>query len=124
MKLEASLTEDIHAGVQVIQSEIANLTWELQVLKKDKETRSKVWCTKWKREGHYKDQFSMFKDYTASGVPNLINLGLLCEICRTRGQHHCEDCYLLYVYVQTTKNLFCNFCRSIGHDEKIIEVMT
>ena len=46
MKLEASPIGDAHTRVQKIQSQLANLTLELQDLKKGKETRSEVWCTK------------------------------------------------------------------------------
>ena len=87
MKLKASLIGDTHAGVQQIWNQFANLTFELQDLKNGKETRSEVWCTKCKAEGHYKDQCLVFKDYLASATPNLVNPDLWCDIYRTRGQH-------------------------------------
>lgn len=118
MKLEASPIRNNHVGVEKIEIQLGNLTLELQDLKKDKETKLEVWCKKCKEEGHYKDEFPVFKDYLASGVHNQLNPGLWCNICRERGQHHSDDCYLLQKYVQTLKQIFCNFCRSIGHDEK------
>lgn len=39
------------------------------------------------------------------------------EICKTRGQHCSEDYYLLQKYVQTLRNLYCKFCKSVGHYE-------
>ena len=39
MKLEASPIRDTHAGVQQIQSQLENLTLEIQALKKGKENR-------------------------------------------------------------------------------------
>jgi hypothetical protein len=39
-----------------------------------------------------------------------------CEICMTWG-HHPTACPLLQKYQTTPKNLFCNFCKSVGHDE-------
>lgn len=92
MKLEALLIRDTHAEVKQIQSQLANLTLELQDLNKGKETISEVWCTKSNEEGHYKDQCPMIRDYLVSGALNLVKLGLWCEICRTRGQHHSKYC--------------------------------
>lgn len=54
-----------------------------------------------------------------SGALNPLNIesSLWCEIFKTRAEHRSEDCYLLQIYVQTPKNLYCEFCKSIGHDE-------
>lgn len=85
MEMEASSVGDSHAVVQQIQNQLTMLTLELQDLKKGKEFRpeiSKVWCMTCKAEGHYKDQCPIFRDYIATGAPNLVNPGLWCEICR------------------------------------------
>lgn len=29
-----------------------------------------------------------------------------------------DNCHLLQKFVQTPQKLFCNFCRSVGHDER------
>ena len=29
--------------------------------------------------------------------------------------HRPQECHLLQKYVQTPKNLFCTFCKSVGH---------
>ena len=54
----------------------------------------------------------------ASGAPNPLPQawGPWCEICKTNG-HRSQECHLLQKYVQTPKNLFCTFCKSVGHDE-------
>jgi len=78
MKLEASLVQDTHIGVQQIQPQLASLHMELQYLKKRKEARSKmrseVWCTKCKVEGHYKDKCPIYHYYVVVGGPNPLNL--------------------------------------------------
>ena len=41
--------------------------------------------------------------------------------------HIPQDCYLLQKYVQKPKNLFCTFCKYVGHDEnncRAYELMT
>ena len=86
-------------------------------MKKSKEVREEVWCTKCESEGHSKEQFPLFRNYMASGAPNPLNPGsnLWCEICKTR-REHCI-CYLLQKYVQTPINLYGKFYKSIGRDE-------
>jgi hypothetical protein len=54
----------------------------------------------------------------ATGAPNPLLGGVgYCEICKTWG-HHLTTFPLLKKYQSTPRNLFCNFCKSIGHDEK------
>jgi hypothetical protein len=54
----------------------------------------------------------------ATGAPNPLVGGVgYCEICKTWG-HHLTACPLLQKYQSTPRNLFCNFCKSVGHDEK------
>ena len=43
--------------------------------------------------------------------------GLWCAICQIGGKHVTSNYHLLQKYTQTSQQLFCNFCRSIGHDE-------
>ena len=42
---------------------------------------------------------------------------LWCAICPVAGKHATDNCHLLQRYVQAPQQLFCNFCRSVGHDE-------
>ena len=87
-------------------------------MKKGKEIREEVWCTKCRTEGHSRENCLVFAEYLASGAPNPLPQvrGLWCEICRTNG-HRPQECHLFQKYVQTPKNLFCTFCESVGHDE-------
>ncbi len=41
-----------------------------------------------------------------------------CAIFQVIGQHLIENCHILHKFVPTTKQLFCNFCKSVGHDER------
>lgn len=97
MKLEASPIGDTNAGMQQIHSQLTNLTLQLQDMKKSEEVCDEVWCTKSKVEGHSKKKCPIFINYIVSGAPNPLNDGsnLWCDICRTRGEHHFEDFYLL-----------------------------
>ena len=54
----------------------------------------------------------------ASGAPNPLvqTQGPWCEIFGTRG-HRPQEFPLLQKYVQNPKNLYCNLCKSVGHDE-------
>lgn len=119
MKLEDSPIGYTNAGMQQIQIQLANLTLQIQYIKKIKEVREEVWCTKCRSEGHSKEKCPIFRDYMASGALDPLNAGsyLWCEICKVGGQHRSEDCYLLQKYVHTTRNLYCKFCKSVGHDE-------
>ena len=45
MKLEASLIGDGAAGMIQIQSQLANLTIQLQDMKRGKEAHEDLWCT-------------------------------------------------------------------------------
>ena len=101
-----------------IQNQIANLTLQLQDIKKGKEVREEVWCTKCRTEGHSWEHCPVFVEYLSSGMPNPLPQvrGPWCEICRTNG-HRPQDFPLLQKYVQTPKNLFFTFCKFVGHVE-------
>jgi hypothetical protein len=32
--------------------------------------------------------------------------------------HRPSECYYMQKYVQTPNNIYCTFCKSVGHDEK------
>ena len=42
---------------------------------------------------------------------------LWCAIYQIGGKHTTDNCHLLQNYTQMSQQLFCNFCRSEGHDE-------
>ena len=102
-----------------IQSQLVNLTIQLQYIKKGKYSREEVWCTLCCIEGNHKDQCLDFYDYLQSGAPNPLSQGGLpwCKICQTRGHRH-KECVYLQKVVSKPTNLFCNFCPFVGHKEK------
>ena len=118
MKLEASPIAETSVGMAQIQNQLENLTLQLQDIKKGKEVREEVWCTKCRTEGHSREQCPIYGEYLGSGALNPLPQvrGLWCEICRTNG-HRPQGCPLLQKYVQTPKNLFCTFCKFVGHDD-------
>ena len=73
MKMEASPIADGAACMVQIQSQLANLTLQLQDIKKGKEGQEDLWCTKCRMDGHIKDNYLTFMNYVASGAPNPLN---------------------------------------------------
>ena len=43
---------------------------------------------------------------------------LWCMICQIGGKHVIDNYHLFQKYTQNSQQLFCNFCRSLGHDER------
>lgn len=82
MKLEASPTGETSVGMAQVHNQLANLTLQLQDMKKGKEVREDIWCIKCK-EGHHKDQCPIFQEHLIGGAPNPLNHGASpwCEIC-------------------------------------------
>ena len=78
-----------------------------------------IWCLRCKAQGHAKDNCPIFAEYLVSGDPNPLPRmqGPWCEICKTQG-HQPQQFPLLHKYVQTPKNLYYVFCKSVGHDEQ------
>ena len=42
---------------------------------------------------------------------------LWCAICQIGGKYATYNCHLLQKHTQNSQQLFCNFCRSVGHDD-------
>ena len=118
MRLEALPMSESALGMDQLQKQLVNITLELQSLKKGKEVREEVWCTRCRTKGHSKEQFPFFAQYLASGAPNPLPQigGLWCEICRQVG-HRPQDCHMVQKYTKTPKSLCCMFCSSVGHDD-------
>jgi hypothetical protein len=70
MKLEASQIAETSVGMQLIQNQLVNLTLHLQDMRKGKEVREEVWCTKCRTEGHSREHCPIFAEYMANGAPN------------------------------------------------------
>jgi len=122
---------DPNLGVQQVHAQLKNLCLEMQILKQHRmaqpEVREEVWCIKCKGQVHDKDQCLAFANYLTGG--GLMPLGpeaqavpsvaptLWCAIYQIAGKHATYNCHLLQKYTQNSQQLFCNFCRSVGHDE-------
>ena len=70
MKLEASSIAETSVGMAQIQNQLANLTLQLQDIKKGKQVREELRCTKYRTEGHYKEHCPVYVEYMESGAPN------------------------------------------------------
>ena len=55
------------------QSQLANMSLQIQDIKKGKEVCEDVWCTRCKSKGHHKDLCPTSIDYIASGALNPLN---------------------------------------------------
>ena len=60
MKLEASPIGNVATGMVQIQSQLDNLKIQLQDIKKGNEAQEDLWCTKWRMDGHTKDNCLTF----------------------------------------------------------------
>jgi hypothetical protein len=69
-------------------------------------------------EGHHKNQCPAF-NYFSIGASNPLAIGggVWCDICRIIG-HHPTTFLLIQKYQTIARNLFCIFCKSIGHEKK------
>lgn len=100
-------------------------------MKKYKETKPEVcvevWCLKYKVHGHDKDHCPVYANYITRGgeiplnpeapVGSSVGNALWCVICQVVGQHVMDNFHLLQKFFQRPQQLFCNFYKSVGHDE-------
>lgn len=131
MRLHETPISDPGLGVQQIHAQLQNLSLEMQSLKQERVSRPEVCvevgCIKCKSQAHDKDHCPVFANYLARGGPMPLKvevqeipsaaLALWCAICQVGGKHATDNCHLLEKYTQTPQQLYCNFCRSVGHDE-------
>jgi hypothetical protein len=119
MKLESTPMGESILGMSQILSQLTSLSLHVKNMKKDKgkDKREEIWCIRCKSEGHDKEQCTLFHEYLASEAPSPLKQATLpwCMIYRSR--HHPGECYYLKTYVQTLTNLYCTFCKSVGHDD-------
>jgi hypothetical protein len=120
MKLESTPMGESNLGMSQILSQLTSLSLQVEDMKKDKGKykREDIWCIRCNSEGHDKENCPLFHEYLASGA--LIPLKQVtlpwCEVCRNR--HRLGECYYMKKYVQTPTNIYCTFCKYVGHDEK------
>jgi hypothetical protein len=70
MRLEASPVSNSTMGMDQLQKQMVNVTLEQQSLKKEKEVREELWCTRCRTEGHSREHCPCFSEYIASGTPH------------------------------------------------------
>ena len=111
--------------------QLKNLCLEMQSLKQHRRTRpevcEEVWCVKCKGQAHDKDHYKVFSNYLMRGGPMPLTPeaqegpreapSFWCAICQIGGKHATDNCHFLQKYMQNSQQLFCIFCRLIGHDE-------
>ena len=119
MKMEASPISETRVGMNKIQLQLANSTIQLKDIKKGREHREEIWCTQCHGEGHHKDQCLDFRNYMLSGDPNPLSNGGMpwFLIFQVHGHQH-KECVYIQKIVSKPTNLYCTFCRSVGHEEK------
>jgi hypothetical protein len=120
MKLESTPMGESSSGMSQILSQLTSLSLQVEDMKKDKgkDKREDIWCVRCRSEGHDKEHCPLFHEYLASGAPSPLKQVTLpwCEVCRNR--HRPGECYYMQKYVQTPTNLYCTFCKSMGHDDR------
>ena len=96
MNLESSPIGETSAGMMQIQLQLVNLMVQLHDIKKGKEIQEELWCTRYRTEGHHKDNFSVLMNYVIAGVQNPINTQGISwfQICQTTGPRSEECLYL------------------------------
>ena len=70
MKLEASPIGDGAIGMIQIQSQLDNITIQIQYIKRGKEVQEDLWCTRCRTNRHTKDDYPAYMNYISSGAPN------------------------------------------------------
>jgi hypothetical protein len=90
---------------------------------KSKDKREFIWCTTCRTKGHHKNKCLTFAQYIAEGMPNsLPTRGLWCEICK-KPSHDPYHFPMMQKYQVVPKSLYCNFSKSVGHDDKYCRTM-
>lgn len=132
MRLHEIPIQEMTLGIEQIHSHLQNLCLELQSLKKEKETKpevhEEVWCLKCKFQRRDKYHCPVFANYIIGGGPIPLKLEspawssmgamLWYDICQVARKHATDNCHFLQKFVQTSQQLFCDFCKSVGHDEQ------
>ena len=131
MRLHETLIQDPKLGVQQIHVQLKNLCLKMQNLKQYRtalpEVHEEVWCIKCKGQGHDKGHCLVFANYLEGGGLMLLipeaQVGtsavpsLWCSIFQIGRKHAIDNFHLLQKYTLNLQQLFCNFCRSVRHDE-------
>ena len=119
MKLEGSPLGETAVGMNQIQAQLANLTLQLQDIKKEKEEHDDLWCTRCHMGGHTKDTCPTFRNYFLLGAPKNIIFSRVTwfHIYDLYGHRHENSSYMQNM-VTKAEILYCSFFRSIGNEDK------
>ena len=105
-----------------MKEDLNKLTFQLNQ-NKNKYKRELVLCTTCRIEGHHKNEFPTFMQYMETGLPNPFpSGGLWCDIYKKQG-HDPYHYPMMKKYHIVPKSSYCNFCKSVGHDDKYCRTM-
>jgi len=101
-----------------VQSQLANLTMQLQDMAKGKVGRENVCCTLCCAEGHHQNECPRLRNDMTMGAPNLFPTRLQTEWCKIyRKWGHVPPCFpTLQKYQKTTHTPFYEFCKPMGYN--------
>jgi hypothetical protein len=120
MKLESTPMGESSSSMSQILSQLTSLSLQVEDMKKDKGKykREDIWCVICRSKGHGKEHYPLFHEYLVSRASIPLKQVTLpwCEVCRNR--HHTGECYYMKTYIQTPTNLYCTFCKLVGHEDK------
>jgi hypothetical protein len=98
------------------------LTFQLNQ-NKNKDKREVVWCTTCRTKGHHNNECPTFLQYMTAGMPNLLTTGgLWCKIYK-KPDHDPYHCTMIRKYQTIPKSSYCNFYKSVGHNDKDCRTM-
>jgi hypothetical protein len=122
LQLEENQYQYKDPTIEEMKEDLKNVTFQLNQ-KRGKEKREVVWCTLCRIEGHHKNECPTFAQYMEKGVPNPFPIGgPSCEICKMHGQDP-YYCPMMQRYKKVPKSSYCNFFKSVGHDDKDCRMM-
>ena len=102
MKLEALPVGETAVRMNHIRAQLANMMLQLQYIKKSKEDRDDIWCTRCHASKHTKDTCPAFQNHLLLGCLNPLSSvdAPWCHICQVYGHQH-ENC--VYMQKMVTK---------------------
>jgi hypothetical protein len=122
LQMEENQYQKTDPTIEELKEDLKNLTFQLNQ-NKSKEKREVVWCTTCRTKGHHNDECPNFAQYMATWLPNpLPTGGPWCKIFKAHG-HDPYHCPMMQKYETIPKSLDCNFCKSVGHDDKDCRTM-
>jgi hypothetical protein len=123
LQLEENQYQKTDPAIEELKEDLKNLTFQLNQ-NKSKDKREVVWCTTCRTEGHHKNECPTFTQYMAAGMPNPCYQQEDYGAKSVRNQGHDPyHCPMMQKYQTVPKSSYCNFCKSVGHDDKDCRTM-